>query len=100
MHSGCASHLRFPFIFALKELMNLEITKKDTKKQYLDAAIRVLSRGFNTDTNCSIVLSLVGAALGYDGIPHYFKDKVLKSAKENGTKRTRDYWSGRVVDLV
>ncbi len=62
--------------------------------------MRVLSRGFNTDTNCSIALGLVGAALGYNCTPNYMRDKILNGSKDASGKRSRDYWSGRVVDLV
>ena len=78
MHSGCASHIRFPFIFAIKELINLDVSAKDAKQNFVEIAGRILSKGFNTDTNCSIVLGLVGASFGYNNIPSYFREKVLK----------------------
>ena len=59
-----------------------------------------MSKGFNTDTNCSIVLGLIGAALGYDNIPCYFRDKVMKYEKRGLFKRSREYWTGNVVNLV
>jgi hypothetical protein len=59
--------------------MKIDPISKDAKKQFLEAALRVLSRGFNTDINCSIVLGVVGAALGYNNIPNYFRDKIFNS---------------------
>ena len=96
MHSGCASHIRFPFIFAIKELINLDVEAKDVKQNFAEIAGRILSKGFNTDTNCSIVLGLVGAALGYNNIPNYFREKVLKQDK-NISKRSKNYRTGRVI---
>ena len=100
MHSGCASHIRFPFIYAMKEIMNLDVSGKDARQQFVEVAGRVLSKGFNTDTNCSIVLGLVGAALGYENIPYYFREKIIKSEKKAGLKRSRDYWTGGVIHIV
>jgi hypothetical protein len=61
----------------------------------------VLFKGFNTDTNCSIVLGLVGAAIGYNNIPSFFKNKILNSDPNPSKKRRkRDYHSRRVVEVV
>ena len=79
MHSGCASHLRFPFVFAMKELINLDVSAKDAKQTFVEIAGRILSKGFNTDANCSIVLGVIGAALGFDNVPYYFREKILKA---------------------
>lgn len=59
--------------------MKTDPSAKDAKKQFIEAALRVLSRRFNTDINCSIVLGVVGASLGYNNIPNYFREKILNS---------------------
>jgi hypothetical protein len=61
----------------------------------------VLSKGFNTDTNCSIVLGLVGAVVGYNNIPSYYRSRVLSGEySASGRVRSRDYSSKRVIDAV
>jgi len=51
----------------------LDVGAVDPKQQYAEIAGRILSKGYNTDTNCSIVLGLIGGALGYDHTPYYFR---------------------------
>ena len=89
MNVSNANHLKFPFCFAIWQLMKINPIAKDAKKQFIVSALRVLSRGFNTDINCSIVLGLVGAALGYNNIPNYFRDKIFNSQRGLGKRRTR-----------
>ena len=89
MNVSNANHLKFPFCFAVWEMMKTDSSGKDPKKQFIDAALRVLSRGFSTDVNCSIVLGVVGACLGYNSIPNYFRDKILKAERGVGKRRTR-----------
>jgi hypothetical protein len=72
----------------------------DFKQQYIEIAGRILAKGCNTDTNCSIVLCCIGAALGYSNTPYYFREKILKSDHKPAPNRPRDYWAGRVVDIV
>jgi hypothetical protein len=62
--------------------------------------VRTLSRGFNSDTNCSVVLALLGAATGYNNVPGYFRDKVVRAEKREGSGRKREYWSGGIVEMV
>jgi hypothetical protein len=45
-----------------------------------------LLKGFNTDTNCSIVMGLVGAAVGWNRIPVYWKHIVGECKVQNGKK--------------
>ncbi len=47
------------------------------KRMFIESAVRVLSKGFNTDTNCSIVLGLIGAIVGYNNIPTYYRHKIF-----------------------
>lgn len=80
--------------------MRIDPEDKDPKKQYIDALVRVLSRGFNSDTNSSIVMAIVGAVLGYNNIPNYFRNKVISSSKDPSNKRSRSYSAGNIVELV
>ena len=77
MSNVTASNLKFPFVFAVNEMLEVDDRQKDLKKVFINSAIRTLSKGFNTDTNCSIVLGLVGAIIGYNNIPSYFRNKIL-----------------------
>ena len=100
MNSGNSSNLKFPFCFAIWEALRIDTDDKDPKKQYIDAIVRVLSRGFNCDTNSSIVMALVGAVLGYNNIPNYFRNKIINSSKIPSSKRTRSYSAANIVELV
>lgn len=62
--------------------------------------MRVLSKGFNTDTNCSIVLGLVGAIIGYNNIPSYFRSKVINAEGEGQRIRPKNFSSKRIVSVV
>lgn len=95
-----ANNLKFPFLFAINEMLEIDSFKKDPKKQFIQSAVRVLSKGYNTDTNCSISLGLVGAIIGYNNIPSYFRHKILNAEYKTGKNRGRDYNSQRVVDVV
>lgn len=62
----------------------IEINKKDIN--FIDTLIRILSKGGDTETNCSIVLTLVGAVIGYNGIPGYFKQKIINSRMKDSPR--------------
>ena len=70
------------------------------KKQFIESILRVISKGFNTDTNCSIVLGLVGAVIGFNNIPSFFKNKILNSSPLPSKERVRTYPSRTVADVV
>jgi ADP-ribosylglycohydrolase len=67
------------------------------KKQFIDSSVRVLSKGFNTDTNASIALGMVGAIIGYNNIPSFFKSKILNAASTPRKNRVKDYSSQMVI---
>lgn len=100
MSSVTANNLKFPFVFAINEMLEVDERQKDLKKVFINSAIRTLSKGFNTDTNCSIVLGLVGAIIGYNNIPSYFRNKILNCEGSGSTGRGRDYHPKRIVDVV
>jgi hypothetical protein len=96
-----ANNLKFPFVFAINEMLEIGKGKIDLKKQFIESTVRVLSKGFNTDTNCSISLGLVGAVIGYINIPSYFKNRIINSDyKVSKTNRGRDYNSARVINVI
>jgi len=79
----------------------LEIDKnKDMKKQFIDSSVRVISKGHNTDTNGSIALGMVGAIIGYNNIPSYFRSKIINASSTHRKHRVRNYSSQRVVEVV
>ena len=100
LNSGNATHLRFPFLLAVNEMLEIDLNQHDPRKQFIDSAVRTLSKGFNTDTNCSVVLGLVGSIIGYNNIPSYFVDKLLHAPQSRSKSHPTDYSSGRVVGLV
>jgi ADP-ribosylglycohydrolase len=65
----------------------IEINKKDVN--FIDSLIATLMKGGDTETNCAIVMTLVGAIVGYNGIPGYFKQKIVNSRIKNSI-RPRD----------
>lgn len=65
----------------------IEINKRYIN--FLDCLVGTLMKGGDTETNCAIVLTLVGAAVGYNGIPSYFKQKIVNSRMKN-SPRPRD----------
>lgn len=42
----------------------------------MDSLLKTLLNGGETDANCAIVMTLVGAIVGYNQIPSYFKQKI------------------------
>ena len=100
MSNVTASNLKFPFVFAINEMLEVDDRQKDLKKVFINSAIRTLSKGFNTDTNCSIVLGLIGAIIGYNNIPSYFRNKILSCEGSSPKARGRDYHPKRIVDVV
>jgi len=96
-----ANNLKFPFIYAINELLELNGNHKSESTQFIEAAVRILSKGFNTDTNCSVALGLIGAVIGYNQIPSYFRSKIINSeCSTAGKHRTRDYSCRKVVEVV
>lgn len=79
----------------------LEVDKnKDMKKQFIDSSVRVISKGHNTDTNASIVLGMVGAIIGYNNIPSFFKNKIINSNSTHRKNRAKDFSSQKVIGIV
>lgn len=77
----------------------IEINKRDAN--FVDSLVRILSKGGDTETNCSIVLTLVGAIVGYNGIPGYLKQKIVNSRmKDSPRPRDEKYSTHKVIELV
>ena len=53
---------------------------------FIDSLIRILLKGGDTETNCAVVLAIVGAIVGYNGIPNYFKQKIVNSRMKNSPR--------------
>ena len=100
MTTTTAKKLHFPFIYAINEMLEIEDNVRDMKKKFIESAVRILSKGFTTDTNCSIVLGLIGSVIGYNNIPSYFRSKILNSNPYPTKKRSRGYPSRKVVEIV
>jgi hypothetical protein len=101
MTTSTANNLKYPLVYAVNEMLEIDVQHKDLKKSFIESTIRILSKGFNTDTNCSIVLGLIGAVVGYNNIPSYYRSKVLNGEYSAGGRvRNRDYSSKRVIDAV
>ena len=81
-------------------MLEIDEGSRDMKKKFIESAVRVLSKGFTTDTNCSIVLGLIGAVIGYNNIPSYFRSKIINSNPNPTKKRNRAYPSRKVVEIV
>lgn len=74
----------------------IEINKRDAN--FVDSLVRILSKGGDTETNCSIVLTLVGAIVGYNGIPGYLKQKIVNSRmKDSPRPRDEKYSTHKVI---
>ncbi len=66
-----------------------EINKNRKKVNFIDSLIKILFKGYNTDTNCAIVMGMVGAIIGYNEIPNYFKNVVMDCNVEKSLLRQR-----------
>lgn len=77
----------------------IEINKKEIS--FLDSLIHNLQKGGDTDANCAIVLTLIGAIVGYNGIPSYFKQKIINSRmKDSPRPRDPKYSTHQVIDII
>lgn len=56
---------------------------------FVQSLISILAKGGDTETNCAIVMTLVGAIIGYNAIPGYFKQKIINSRMKD-SPRPRD----------
>jgi hypothetical protein len=55
--------------------------------------VRILMKGGDAETNCAIVLTLIGAIVGYNGIPGYFKQKIVNSRMKDSPRPRDDKYS-------
>ena len=44
---------------------------------FTNILITTLNKGGDTDSCCAIVMCIVGAIVGYDRIPSYFRNKLI-----------------------
>lgn len=60
-----------------------------------------LQRGGDTDANTAIVMTLIGAVVGYNGIPGYFKQKIINARmKDSPRPRNEKYSPHQVVGII
>lgn len=77
----------------------IEINKRDPN--FVDSLIRILMKGGDTETNCAVVMTLVGAIVGYNGIPSYFKQKIVNSRmKDSPRPRDEKYSPSKVIEII
>ena len=79
---GNMGKLKTAFTYSFNELAKKEIN-------FFEILVHNLQRGGDTDVNCAIVMGLIGAVVGYNGIPGYFKQKIINSRMKD-SPRPRD----------
>jgi ADP-ribosylglycohydrolase len=52
----------------------------------MESLLKTLIKGGDADSNCSIVMALVGAIIGYNRIPSYFKHKITYSRMSQSSR--------------
>lgn len=52
----------------------------------MDSLLKTLLKGGDSDANSSIVMALIGAIVGYNQIPSYFKQKIINSRMSQSSK--------------
>lgn len=71
--------LKTSFSYSCIELYNKDIN-------FVDSLVKILRKGGDTETNCAIVMTLVGAIVGYNGIPCYLKQKIVNSRMKDSPR--------------
>lgn len=99
MTNVTSNNLKFPLYHAMNQLLCFDYSDSCPKKAFINSAINILSKGFNTDTNCSIGLGLIGATIGYNNLPSFYKTKIL-NCEQSARKRSKYFSAKKMVDLV
>ena len=68
---GSLGKLKTSFSYSYIEMNQIQV-------DFLEGLIDVLRKGGDADTNAAIVCSMMGAVVGYNQIPSYFRYKVMK----------------------
>jgi ADP-ribosylglycohydrolase len=55
----------------------IECHKKNV--DFTESLTNVLTKGGDCDSNCAIVMALVGAIIGYNEIPNFFQNKIINA---------------------
>ena len=91
---GHIGKLKSSFTYAM-----IELSKKEV--DFFEVLVHNLQRGGDSDANCAIVMTIVGAIVGYNGIPGYFKQKLINSRmKDSPRPRDEIYSTHRVIHLI
>ena len=67
---GNMGKLKTSFTYSMIEIKRKEIN-------FVDSLVNILGKGGDCDSNCAIVMALIGAFVGYQDIPTYFISKIL-----------------------
>ena len=60
--------------------------------------MNILAKGGDTDSNCAIVMGLIGAITGYNKIPSYFRNKIINSSMKNTPRpRILDFETNKII---
>ena len=67
----------------------------------MDCLLNTLAKGGDTDANCAIVMGLVGSVIGYNGIPSYFKQKIVNSRMTQSSRpRNDEYTPYHIIEIL
>jgi len=67
----------------------------------MDSLLKTLLNGGETDANCAIVMTLVGAIVGYNQIPSYFKQKINNFRMHQSSRpRNEEFTPYKVIEIV
>ena len=76
---GNLGKLKTSFSYAFIEVNRPE-------KNFIESLVRVLEKGGDSEITCSIVMTVVGATVGYKEIPGYFKQKIVNSSPKDSPR--------------
>ena len=77
----------------------IELNKQ--QPDFIDSLIKVLLRGGDTETNCAIVMAIVGAVVGYNCIPNYFKQKIVNTRLDKSPRPRSDKYSPhQIISII
>ena len=79
---GNLGKLKTAFTYACIEINRPNI-------DFIETLIRVLEKGGDSEITCAVVMTIIGATVGYSAIPGYFKQKIVNSSLKD-SPRPRD----------
>lgn len=92
--SGNMGRLKTSFTYAC-----IEINRG--QPDFMESLVKVMLRGGDTETNCAVVMGIVGAIVGYNRIPNYLKQKIVNSRMKNSPRpRDEKYSPHNIVEII